>query len=143
MAGSATATTTSRKGKGIVRVDVDLVCAAGAVSAQPIGSFFGRLVGVMTDGTAGAGATMTTTADILLTDAATGAPILSDLSFATSDFYRPTKAVVDSAGAAITPATTANDVNRDIYVAGKLNIAIANATTTDTGRVSFIFDEAR
>lgn len=143
MAGSAVATVTSRKGRGIVRVDVDLVCAGGVVSAQSIGSFFGRLVGVLTDGTAGAGATMTNTADLLLTDAATGAAILSDLSFATSDFYRPTKAVVDAAGAAITPATTANDVNRDIYVAGKLNIAIANATTTDTGRVSLIIDESR
>jgi hypothetical protein len=142
MAGTAVATTTSRKGRGIVRVDIDLTCVAGAVSAQSIGSFFGRLVGVMTDGTAGAGATMTTTADILLTDAATGAPILSDLSFATSDFYRPTAVVVDSAGAAITPATTANDLNRDIFVAGKLNIAIANATTTDTGRLSLIFAEA-
>lgn len=142
MAGSAVSTVTSRKGRGIVRVDVDVTCVSGAVSAQPIGSFFGRLVGVLTDGTAGAGATMTNTADILLTDAATGAPILSDLSFATSDFYRPTAPVVDAAGAAITPATTANDVNRDIFVAGKLNIAIANATTTDTGRVSFIFAEA-
>jgi hypothetical protein len=142
MAGTAVSTVTSRKGRGIVRVDIDLTCASGAVSAQSIGSFFGRLVGVLTDGTAGAGATMTTTADILITDAATGAPILSDLSFATSDFYRPTAVVVDSAGAAITPATTANDLNRDIFVAGKLNVAIANATTTDTGRLSLIFAEA-
>lgn len=143
MAGSAVSTITSRKGRGIVRVDVDLTCVSGAVSAQSIGSFFGRLVGVLTDGTAGAGATMTTTADILLTDAATGAAILSDLTFATSDFYRPTKVIADSAGTAVTAAATATNVDRDIYVAGKLNIAIANATTTDTGRVSFIFDESR
>jgi hypothetical protein len=142
MAGTAVATTTSRKGRGIVRVDIDLTCVAGAVSAQSIGSFFGRLVGVLTDGTAGAGATMTTTADILLTDAATGAPILSDLSFATSDFYRPTTVISDSAGVAVAAAAPATDVNRDIFVAGKLNIAIANATTTDTGRVSLIFAEA-
>lgn len=142
MAGTAVATVTSRKGRGIVRVDIDLTCVAGAVSAQPIGSFFGRLVGLMTDGTAGAGATMTTTADILITDAATGAPIISDLTFATSDFYRPTQVITDNAGVAVTAATTATDVNRDIFVAGKLNIAIANATTTDTGRVSLIFAEA-
>jgi hypothetical protein len=123
-------------------VDVDLTCVSGAVSAQPIGSFFGRLVGVLTDGTAGAGATMTATADILLTDAATGAPILSDLTFATSDFYRPTAVIATNAGAAVSADTSNNDVNRDIFVAGKLNIAIANATTTDTGRVSFIFEEA-
>lgn len=142
MAGSAVATVTAGKKRGIVRVDIALTCAAGAVSAQPIGSFFGRLVGVLADPTYGAGATMTSTADILLTDAVTGAPILSDLSFGTAFSYRPTQAVVDSAGAAITPATTANDVNRDIFVAGKLNIAIANATTTDTGLLSLIFEEA-
>lgn len=143
MAGTATATVSSRKGRGIVRVDIDLVCSGGAVSATPIGSFFGRLVAVMSDPTAGAGATMTSTADILLTDHATGAPILTDLSFgASAFFYRPTTAIVDNAGAAITPATTANDVNRDIFVAGKLDIAIANATTTDSGRLTLVFEEA-
>jgi hypothetical protein len=143
MAGSVAAVTRAKKGRGIVRVDIDITLEGGALSATPIGNFYGRLVGVLTDGTAGAGATMTTTADILLTDTATGAPILSDLSFATSDFYRPTKVVVDSAGAAITPATTANDLNRDIFVAGGLSLAIANGTTTDTGRLSLIFDEAK
>jgi hypothetical protein len=142
MAGSIVATTTARKGRGIVRVDCALTCSGGAVSAQPIGSFFGRLVAVLADPTYGAGATMTSTADVLLTDAVTGAPILSDLSFGSAFAYRPTQAVVDNAGAAITPATTANDVNRDIFVAGKLNLAIANATTTDTGLISFVFEEA-
>lgn len=141
--GTAVATVTSRRGRGIVRVDVDLTCTAGAVPAQSIGSFFGRLVGVLTDGTWGPGATMTPTAAILLTDAATGAPVLGDLSFATSDFYRPTRVIADSAGVPVAAATTATNVDRDIYVAGRLNIAIANATTTDTGRVSFIFDESR
>ncbi|MGH7490346.1 MAG: hypothetical protein ACREMY_32765 [bacterium] len=143
MAGSIVATTYAGKGRGIIRVDCALTCASGAISAQPIGSFYGRLVAVLADPVAGAGATMTSTADILLTDAVTGAPILSDLSFGAAAFnYRPTQAVVDAAGAAITPATTANDVNRDIFVAGKLNLAIANATTTDTGLLSFIFEEA-
>jgi hypothetical protein len=143
MAGSIVATVSSRKGKGLVRIDCALTCVAGAISAQPIGSVFGRLVAVLSDPTAGAGATMTSTADILLTDAKTGAPILSDLTFgASAFFYRPTQAIVDNAGAAITPATTANDVNRDIFVAGKLNLAIANATTTDTGLLSLIFEEA-
>jgi hypothetical protein len=142
MAGSIVATTSSRKGRGIVRIDCALTCASGAISAAVIGNVYGRLVGVMSDPTYGAGATMTSTADILLTDGATGAPILSDLSFGASAFtYRPTQAVVDSAGAAITPATTANDLNRDIFVAGTLKLAIANATTTDTGLLSFIFDE--
>lgn len=142
MAGTIAATTTSRQGRGIVRIDALLTCVAGAVSAQVLGTAYGRLVGILFDPAAGAGASMTSTADVLLTDALTGAPIISDLSFGTGGFYRPTAPVVDSVGAAITPATTANDVNRDIFVAGKMNLAIANATTTDTGRISFIFEEA-
>lgn len=144
MAGSIVATTVAQKGKGrgVVRVNLALTCVAGAISAQPIGSYFGRLVGVLFDPAAGAGATMTSTADVLITDKLTGAPVLSDLSFGSGGFYRPTAAVVDSAGAAITPATTANDVNRDIFVAGELLLAIANATTTDTGLISLIFEEA-
>lgn len=142
MAGTVTATTSVGKKRGVVRVDVALTCAGGAVSAQPIGSFYGRLVGLLTDSEYGDGATMTNTADILITDAVTGAAIISDLTFADAQNYRPTQAVVTNAGAAITPATTANDVNRDIFVAGRLNIAIANATTTDTGLVSLIFEEA-
>jgi hypothetical protein len=141
MAGTAVATVSSRKGRGIVRVDVALTCASGAVSATTIGSFYGRLVGIYTDPTYGAGATMTSTADLLITDHETGASLIADLTFGTAEYKRPTTAVVDSAGAAITPATTANDVNRDIFVAGKVDIAIANATTTDTGLVSLVFDE--
>ena len=142
MAGTAVATISSRKGRGVLRVDVDLTCAAGAVSATTIGSFFGRLVAVLTDPTAGAGATMTSTADILLTDHDTGAAILSDLTFGTGEYYRPTTVITDNAGVAVTAATTAVDVNRDIFIAGKLDIAIANATTTDTGRVTLIIEEA-
>ena|SRR5690349_3612383 len=143
MAGTATATVTSKKGRGVVRVEIDLVCSGGAVSAQSIGAFFGRLVAVMADPVAGAGATMTSTADILLTDAVTGAPIITDLTFGAAAFYyRPTVNIVDSAGATVTPAATAVDTFRDIFVAGTLNIAIANATTTDTGKLVLVFEEA-
>lgn len=143
MAGSIVATLKTHKGRGLVRIDCALTCSGGAVDAAVIGEAWGRLVGVATDPAAGAGATMTSTADILLTDATTGAPIISDLSFgASAAFYRPTQVVVDSAGAAVTAATTANDVNRDIFVAGKLKLAIANATTTDTGLVSLFIEEA-
>lgn len=144
MAGTIVATTDYRQGgkRGVIRIDCELTCVAGAISAQSIGSAYGRLVGVLTDPTFGAGATMTSTADVLLTDAETGAPILSDLSFGTGGFYRPTATITDSAGVAVAAATTANDINRDIFVAGKMNLAIANATTTDTGKISFIFEEA-
>lgn len=143
MAGTATATVSSRKGRGLIRVDVDVVCVAGAVSATPIGSFFGRLVAVIFDPVAGAGATMTSTADVLLTDTASGAPILSDLSVgATANTYRPTQVITDNAGVAITAAATAPNVNRDIFLAGPVSLAIANATTTDTARITLLVQEA-
>jgi hypothetical protein len=142
MAGSIVATTSSRKGKGIVRIDCALTCEGGAITATVIGSAFGRLVGIYTDPTAGAGATMTSTADVLLTDAKTGASIIADLSFGTAEYKRPTAVITDNVGVAVTAAATAVDVNRDIFVAGPMKLAIANATTTDTGLISFVFEEA-
>jgi hypothetical protein len=143
MAGTIVSTVSARKGKGVVRIDCAVTCAGGVVDAATIGSAFGRLVAVLIDPAAGAGATLTSTADILLTDAVTGAQYIADLSAGTgSQFYRPTTVITDNVGVAVTAATTAVDVNRDIFVAGKLNLAIANATTTDTGLISFIFEEA-
>jgi len=140
VAGTITATTFAAKGRGLVRANCAMTCVAGAIAAAGIGTFFGRLVAIGYDPVAGGGATMTTTADILLTDAWTGAPIISDLDMGTARWERPTVAIVDAAGAAVTPATTAPNCNRDIFVAGPLNLAVANATTTDTGLVSFVFD---
>lgn len=143
MAGTAVTSVTSRKGRGTLRVSVALTCVGGLVDAQSIGSFYGRLVDILVDPVAGAGATMTSTADILITDAATGAPIISDLSFgAAAGRYRPTGVITDNAGVAVTAAATATNVNRDIFVAGKLNVAIANATTTDTGLLVLVIEEA-
>lgn len=143
MAGSIVATTSSRKGKGIVRINVALTCAGGVVDAAPIGSAYGRLIAVAFDPTAGAGATMTATADITLTDSATGATIWSTLnSGASARYERPTAVITDNAGVAVTAATTATDVNRDIFVAGPMKVAVANATTTDTALISFVFEEA-
>ena len=141
MAGSLTATHSARKGKGIVRIDIALTCASGAVTAAPIGSAYGRLVGVAFDPVAGGGATMTTTADFTLTDAVTGATIFSTLDFGTARLIRPTQNVTSNVGVAVTAATTAVDVNRDIYIAGTMKAAIANATTTDTGLVSLFIEE--
>lgn len=142
MAGTITATTSSRKGQGIVRIDCALTCEGGAVDAAVVGSAFGRLVAVLLDPAAGSGATMTSTADVTISDAKTGAPLVADLSFgASASAYRPTQVITDNAGVAVTAATTAVDVNRDIFVAGKIKVAVANATTTDTGLISLIIEE--
>lgn len=144
MAGTATATVTSRKGRGLVRVDVDLVVTSSTtIAATPIGSFFGRLVGLIIDPVAGAGTTMDTNADVLLTDTASGAAIISDLTVGgAAGQYRPTQVVATNAGAAITASTSAPNVNRDIFLAGPVSIAIANAVNGDSARVTLLVQEA-
>ncbi len=142
MAGSIVATTSARKGQGIVRIRCDLTCAGGAVTAAVVGSAYGRIVGIATDPTAGAGATMAATADVTITDAETGATIWSTTDIgAAARYERPTAVITTNAGAAVTAATTAPNVNRDIFVAGKLKVAVANATTTDTARIDIIVQE--
>lgn len=142
MAGTITATQTHRKGKGIVRIDCALTCVSGAISAQTIGSAYGRIVAAIFEPTAGTGATMTTTADLTITDAETGAVLFSTLDFGTARSIRPTQVITSNVGVAVSAAASAVDVNRDIFVAGKLNLAIANATTTDTGYFGLVIQEA-
>jgi hypothetical protein len=141
MAGTIVTTVQTGKPRGVVRVNVALTCASGAVDATTIGKYFGKLVGIHYEPTAGAGATMTATADVLITDKKTGASLIADLDFGTARAERPTMPIQDNAGTVVTAATTANDVRRDIFVAGEVNIAIANATTTDTGYIGLVFEE--
>ena len=142
MAGTVVATTSARKGKGLVRINCALTCVAGAISASPIGSAYGRIVAAIFEPTAGSGATMTTTADLTITDTVSGATVFSTADFGTARSIRPTQVVTTNAGVAVSAASTAVDINRDIFVAGKLNLAIANATTTDTGYFGLIVEEA-
>lgn len=130
----------SRRGS-VTRVNVALTCASGAVSAAPIGKFYGRLIGIFYEPTAGAGATMTSSADVLITDATTGASLIADLNFGTARYEKVTMPIQDSAGTLVTPADTAIDCRRDLFVAGTINVAIANATTTDTGLLGLVFEE--
>jgi hypothetical protein len=142
MAGTIVATTSARKGQGLIRINCALTCVSGAISAQTIGSAFGRIVAAIFEPTAGGGATMTSTADLTITDAATGAVVFSTGDFGTARSIRPTQVITSNVGVAVTAAATAVDVNRDIFVAGKLNLAIANATTTDTGYFGLVIQEA-
>ena len=143
MAGTVVTTIVKQEGKarGIVRVGVALTCASGAVSAAHIGKYYGKLVGLVYEPTAGAGATMNTNADVLITDALTGASLIADLSFGTARQDRPTMPIQDSAGTVVAAADTAVDTRRDVFVCGSINVAIANATTTDTGYLGLVFEE--
>jgi hypothetical protein len=146
MAGTITATITRRRAAGwrprLTEYALDLTCASGAVSATDFGPIFGRLVAIKYDPVAGAGATMTGTADVLITDKFTGAPVISDLSFgSTYNFYRPSATIADIESSLMnTPNQNTSEPNiyRDIFLAGTYQVAIANATTTDTGRVTLV-----
>lgn len=57
-------------------------------------------------------------------------------------FFRPTMNVSDSAGVSITAADTAPNVMRNIPVAGKLQLTVAQGGNLGTGDIYFIVDEA-
>ena len=57
-------------------------------------------------------------------------------------YRRPTMVISDAAGAAISAADTAPNVNRDIEVAGKLTLTVAQGGNLGTGDIYFVIDEA-
>jgi len=147
MAGSVVATTSARKGKGLVRINCAItVTSATSLAASPIGSAYGRIVAAIFEPTAGPGATMDSTADLTITDAATGATVFSTADFGTARSIRPTQVVTTNAGVAVSAAATAVDINRDIFVAGKLSLAMANVSSAVapgvTGYFGLIVEEA-
>jgi len=57
-------------------------------------------------------------------------------------YFRPSMIISDAAGAAISAATSAPNVNRDIEVAGKLTLTVAEGGNLGTGDIYFVIDEA-
>lgn len=139
MAGTAVPTAIKHRSRGVVRTDVTMVTdASGDASATVIGVGFGRLVGFLYDGGLDASAVIT------LSDAKTGATVVSYTTGTegTPVAFRPTTVIVDTAGTAVTAADTAPNVNRDIYVAGKLKVTVASGGNVETGKIALIVDEA-
>lgn len=139
MAGLAVPAAIAHRSRGVVRTDVTLVTdASGDASATVIGVGFGRLVGFLYDGGLDASAVIT------LKDKTSGATIV-EYTTGTEGVpvaFRPTTIVTDPAGADITAADTAPNVNRDIYVAGKLTVTVASGGNAETGKIALIVDEA-
>lgn len=138
MAGTITATSKSRKGTGIIRLKAALTTdGSGVVTAGIFGSAFGRLVAVHY-----APGTLATGADITITDSDSGAAILTLTDAGTSNrVFRPTTVVTDNAGVAITAAATATDVNRDVYLAGPVKVAVAQGGATASGSITLVVQE--
>lgn len=146
MAGTAVPTSIIKhRSRGVVRISVAITCdASGVMSETVIGEAYGRLVGVFYDGGLDASAVVTLRMAASEPNSTVGAAILTYTTGTegTPVAFRPTTNVTDNAGAAITAATTAVDVNRDIYVAGKLSLQVASGGVSETANIAFVFDEA-
>ena len=144
MAGSATALApVVHRSLGVKRIEVALTCdASGVVDETVIGEAYGRLVGVFYDGGLDASATVTLKAKPGAASL-TSVPVFTHTTGTegTPVAMRPTDIATTNAGADITAADTAPNVNRDIVVAGKLTITVASGGVSETGKYAFIFDE--
>lgn len=126
------------KARGLTKIKASVtVDASGVATATEIGSAFGRLVAVGYKP-----GDLDTGVDLTLTDADTGATVFSLTNAGTTARYiRPTAVITDVAGAAVTAAATANDVNRDIFLAGSLKLAAAQGGVSKSGELHLLIDE--
>jgi len=139
MAQSVTPTVIAHRSRGVVRTNITMVTdASGDASVTTVGVGFGRLVAVLYDGGLDASAVIT------ITDAKSGAAVLTYTTGTegTPVFLRPTMVIQDQAGTVVAAADTAPNTNRDIILAGKVNVLVASGGNVETGKLSLIVDEA-
>ena len=140
MAGSIVSSITKQpvKGLGIVRAKAAITVTAGGVASPTvIGSFFGRIVRVIYDAD-----TLDTNSVVTVADADSGASLLVLTHPGTSDLnFRPTSNITDNTGTAVTAATTAPDVNRDIFVAGKVSVGVTGGGTSTSGAITLVIEQ--
>jgi hypothetical protein len=139
MAGTAVATVVGHRSRGLVRTNITMVTdASGVATGTVVGVGFGRLVAVMYDGGLDASAVIT------CTDTKSGAAFLTYTTGTegTAVSLRPTMVIQDQAGTVVAAADTAPNTNRDIILSGKVTVAVASGGNVETGKLSFIVDEA-
>lgn len=125
--------------QGVVRLQGALVTdASGVIAATSIGSAFGKIVAVEYDP-----GTIATGADITIRDHLGAAIITLTDAGTTKRRFRPTAVVTTNAGVAVTAATTATEVDRDIYVAGNVTVEVAQGGNVASGTIAVIVDEGR
>jgi hypothetical protein len=56
-------------------------------------------------------------------------------------YLAPTDIITDNAGVNVTAADTAPNVNRDIYIGGKVTVTVASGGNAETGTYVLIIDE--
>jgi len=138
MAGTAVPTVIKHRSRGIVRTNITMVTdAAGDATATTVGVGFGRLVAVFYDGGLDISATITLTdakglaSLLVITTGTEGTPVK----------LRPTRVVQDQVGVDIAAGATLVNVNRDIYLSGKVTVTVAAGGNAETGKLSLIVDE--
>jgi len=138
MAGTAVATVIKHRSRGIVRTNITVVTDAGGdATATTVGVGFGRLVAVFYDGGLDASATVTLkdakglASLLVITTGTQGTPVK----------LRPTRIVQNQVGADIAAGATLVDVNRDIYLSGKVTVTVVAGGNAVTGKLSLIVDE--
>lgn len=128
------------RARGLIKVTQAIAVSAGGAfdnTADPLGPVFGELVSVEYKP-----GTLDTGADITLTDNVTGAPILTLTNAGTANRkFRPTTVVTDNLGVAVTPAASAVDLNRAIFLAGPVRVVVAQGGVSLAGSISLIVAE--
>lgn len=139
MAGAITTKTIRHRRGGAVKLRVHIVCdASGDASVTTLPAVYGRLVGVGYKP-----GTLDTGADLTLKDVDTGATIFSLTDAGTSNrHFRPTAVITTNAGVAVTAADTAANVNRDLFVSGKLSLVVAQGGNLGAGDLYLEIDDS-
>lgn len=126
------------RSRGVVRTDITVVTdSSGDASETVVGVGYGRLRRVLYNGGLDASATIT------IKDFKSGATLVAYTTGTegTAVAFSPTEVVATNAGAAVTAADTAPNVNRPMFVAGKVSVVVAAGGNAETGIVSLIIDE--
>lgn len=138
MAGTVAPEVIQHRPRGVVRTDITITTdASGVASEAVVGVGFGRLARVLYNGGLDASAVIT------IKDQKTGSTLVAYTTPDTAAHaFRPTTVITDNAGVAVTAAATAPNVNRDIYIGGKVSVVVSAGGNAKTGIVSLIVDEA-
>lgn len=140
MAGTITSSPINHRPRGLVKIKAAWTTdASGDASISAIGTAYGKLVAVGYDPGGSA-----TGIDLTVTEKDSGKAILTltDAGL-TARWFRPTTVVTTDAGVGITAAATAPNVNRDLYVSGKLQLTVAQGGSGKTGALYLVVDENR
>lgn len=128
------------RSRGVVGTTITIVTdASGDASLTTVGVGYGRLRRVLYDGGLDASAVIT------IKDHDTGATLVAYTTGTegTPAAFSPTEVAANNAGVALTAADTAPNVNRPMFVSGKVDVLVASGGNAETGKIKLIIDEAR